>query len=140
MNGKPRILLAEDDPSVLKMTKVRLEHEGYAVIAATDGQSAYQQALASPVQLILLDIRLPKCDGYEVCRLLRRQQSTARIPIIIFTASETQMEQMAERCIEIGANDWIRKPFRTVELLEKIQRLMNLEEGPNGGKTTHPVG
>lgn len=122
---KKRILLAEDDPSVLKMTKARLEHEGYDVVAASDGEGAVEQALSGlPIHLILLDVRLPKINGYEVCRRLKGYATTATIPVLIFTASETELIYLADRCIEIGASDWIKKPFRTAELLEKVHRLL----------------
>jgi len=128
--GRKRILLAEDEPSILKMTKLRLEYEGYEVLAATDGQAAIEQArTALPIHLILLDIKLPKFNGYEVCRALKRHAATAAIPVIVFTASESQLQHLADRCIEVGASDWIKKPFRTKELLAKISRALEEQEG-----------
>ena len=130
MTQKKRILIAEDDPSILKMTKLRLEHEGYDVLAATNGEAALQQAASElPIHLILLDIKLPKLNGYEVCRTLKRQPDTAGIPVIVFSASESQLEHLADRCIEVGAVDWLRKPFRTKDLLDKIHRALAEEEG-----------
>ena len=130
--AKKRILLAEDDPSVRKTTKFRLEHEGYDVVAVEDGEAALAQASAVPIHLVLLDIRLPKMDGYEVCRRLKNNQATAEIPVLIFTASESQMTSLANRCIEVGAVDWLQKPFRTAQLMEKIHRALG-EEGMSHG-------
>ena len=130
MTQKKRILIAEDDPSILKMTRLRLEHEGYDVLAATNGEAALQQAASElPIHLILLDVKLPKVNGYEVCRTLKRQPDTAEIPVIVFSASESQLEHLADRCIEVGAVDWLRKPFRTKDLLDKVHRALAEEEG-----------
>jgi len=122
---KQRILIGEDDPDVMKVTQFRLEHEGYEVVQATDGQEVLEKlAQESPIHLILLDIKMPKRDGYEVCRQLRAQPDTAGIPVIIFTASEAQLKRLAERCIEVGATDWIKKPFQTKDLLHKIHQAL----------------
>ena len=126
------VLVGEDDESVLKVTKARLEHEGYAVIEAVDGEEVLQRAADETVQVILLDVWLPKRNGYEVCRVLKRQPSTRHIPVIIFTGSESEMQKLADRCIEAGALDWIKKPFRTADLLEKIHRALN-NKGPGHG-------
>ena len=131
---KKRILIGEDDPSIRKITRVRLEHEGYEVVDAGDGEAVLQQADgALPIHLILLDIQLPKRNGYDVCRILRRRHVTANIPIIIFSATEFQQQRLAERCIEVGATDWIRKPFRTKDLMARIHRALGEpEEGTHG--------
>ncbi len=131
--GQKRILLVEDDLSVLKMTKVRLEHEGYAVITATDGEEAVRQATEGPsVDLILLDLKLPKLDGFEVCRQLKATPSTAEIPVIIFTASSVSWQHLADECVKLGVADWLRKPFRSKELLEKVQQAMRGEGSAHG--------
>ena len=123
------ILIGEDDPGTLKVTKLRLEHEGYQVVTATDGESVLTSATSDlPIHLILLDIKLPKLNGYDVCRRLKRQPSTTRIPIIVFSASESQMQYLADRCVEVGATDWIKKPFRTKDLMNKIHRALHEEE------------
>ena len=131
--SKPRILVGEDDPSILRMTKLRLEHEGYDVVTAMDGEAVLRQAAeAAPVDLILLDIKMPKRDGYDVCRTLKRDAATAAIPVIVFTASENQLLTLADRCLEAGASDWIKKPFRTPELLKKIHQALGEEASPHG--------
>ena len=131
---KKRILIVEDDPSVLKMTSIRLRHEGYDVLTATDGESALSTIDQDPqIHLILLDVRLPKIDGYEVCRTVKRQPATMHIPVIIFSASESQLGRLADRCIEAGAVDCIRKPFQTRDLLGKIHRVLEEEGEVHGG-------
>ena len=124
---KRQILLAEEDQSVLKKTKLRLEHEGYDVIVATNGEEAVRQALAHDASLILLDIRMPKLDGYEVCKQLRQATSTSNTPIIVFTGSTAQWQKLTDRCIDLGITDWLKKPFRSKDLLEKIHRALGDE-------------
>lgn len=131
---KPRILVGEDDPVILKMTTYRLQHEGFTVLSAADGEETLRQAESSlPIHVILLDINMPRRNGYEVCQELKKRPATARIPVIIFTGSERRMTQLADRCIEAGAADWIKKPFHTKELLEKIHRAMEAAQGGSDG-------
>jgi CheY-like chemotaxis protein len=126
MMKKGCILLADDDPSVRKMTRARLEHEGYEVAVASDGEEVLTQVAANAaIDLILLDLKMPKLNGLEVCRRLKADPATATIPVIIFTASEGFVERLAELCLELGATDWIEKPFRSTELLEKIRKLVD---------------
>lgn len=125
---KKRILLVEDDPSVLKMTKYRLEHEGYEVVSACDGEEAIRQAeSALPIHLALLDVKLPKRSGYEVCQALKQCPKTSVIPIIVFTGSITELGTVSGRIQEVGASDWIRKPFQSKELMAKIRRALGEE-------------
>ena len=127
-----RILVAEDDPSIMRMTTLRLQHEGYTVVSATDGEMALQRAADTiPIHLILLDIKLPKMNGYQVCTSLKQQPATAKIPVIVFTASESQLQYLADRCIEVGAADWIKKPFRAKDLMAKIHRALDEEGTPH---------
>ena len=122
---KKRILLAEDDQAILQMTKLRLEHAGFEVVLAVDGEAAINAAIGpGGFDLILLDIRMPKCDGFEVCRRLKAHAATASIPVVVITASSTHWQYLAHRCIELGVTDWLRKPFRSRELLEKIHRAL----------------
>ena len=119
------ILLAEDDAAVLKMTKLRLEHEGFEVVTATDGEEALTQIAANGnIDLILLDVKMPRLDGFQVCSRLKERSATAKIPIIVLTASETLWSRLVDRCIELGITDWLKKPFRSQELLEKIHKAL----------------
>jgi len=130
---KKRILIVEDDPSVLKVTKVRLEHEGFDVVTAMDGNQALEVAAHKlPIHVILLDIMLPKRNGYEVCSMLKRRPATAKIPVIVFSASESEIARLADRCVEVGATDWIKKPFTSAELMAKIHRALGEEDHRNG--------
>lgn len=121
-----RVLVAEDDPSVLKMTKLRLEHEGYRVIVASDGQEALDRATGDDlkIDLILLDVRMPKLDGFQVCQRLKEQPSTRDIPIVVFTASESNMRHLANRCLELGISGWLKKPFRSSDLMDHVHRAL----------------
>ena len=129
---KKRILVGEDNTDISKVTRVRLEHEGYEVEAAYDGEAVLNLAGGQGFDLILLDIKMPKKNGYEVCRQLKGQPATAHIPVIIFTASEAHWSRLGDQCIEAGAADWIKKPFRTKELMQKIHRVLGEEEPVNG--------
>lgn len=131
--AKQRIMIAEDNQDIRQLTKCRLEHEGYAVLTAVDGEDVLQQVQAGPpVDLILLDVLMPKLDGYQVCRQLKGQRATKAIPIIVVTASEWPMTRLGDRCIEAGADGWIKKPFQARELLGKIRDLLGQEEHSDG--------
>jgi two-component system alkaline phosphatase synthesis response regulator PhoP len=114
------VLIVEDDPHISKFLARDLELEGYAVTIAKDGLDGLDQAKALKPDLILLDIRLPKLDGYEVCRSLRRDGSDVRI--IMVTAKSQEAEKILG--LEQGADDYITKPFSTMELIARIRALL----------------
>ena len=130
---KRKILLVDDELAVLKVTKLRLEHSGYEVVTATDGEKALEEALtlAETLDLILLDLKLPKLDGFQVYERLKKNPGASKIPMIVFTASSEKCQDLTDRCVELGIADKIRKPFQSGELLEKIRRVLKEEEVSN---------
>ena len=128
--SKQMILLVDDESAVLKVTKLRLEHCGYEVRTASDGEKALEAAfsLAEKLDLILLDIKLPKMDGFQVFEQLKKKPATSEIPVIVFTASSESWRDLTDRCVELGIADKIRKPFQSEELVEKVRRALKKEE------------
>lgn len=110
-----RVLIVEDDPTMLRGLEDNFRHEGYRVVAATDGQKAYEAALIEAPDLIVLDIMLPKVNGYEVCRRLREEGVEA--PIIMLTAKGHESDVVLG--LNIGADDYMTKPFSIRELLAR---------------------
>lgn len=110
-----RILLADDDPMIVDVLRYQLEREGYQVLAAEDGQQALALALAAQPDLVLLDVMMPKLQGWEVCRELRR---TSTVPILMLTARGEEMDRVLG--LELGADDYIVKPFSFRELLARV--------------------
>lgn len=122
MTGAPRILLVDDEPSIIKVVGKRLEVEGYEVLIAVEGQEALTKAQTEHPDLIILDLMLPKLNGYEVCTMLKQDTRYQHIPIMLFTAkAQDQDERLGMEC---GADAYVRKPFRAQELLERIRRLL----------------
>ncbi len=120
--SKKRILLVDDEPNIVKMVGKRLEVEGFEVISAADGQDGLAKAQSEHPDLIILDLMLPKLNGYEVCTMLEQDTRHQSIPIIIFTAkTQDKDEQLAMGC---GAEAFVRKPFKAAELTEKIRSLL----------------
>jgi len=117
-----KILLVDDEPQLLDMVKMRLEANSYEVITAYDGQEAFEKTKKEKPDLIIMDLMLPKMDGYKVCGLLKKDARFTKIPIIIFTARAQQADiKLGE---ELGANAYITKPFEPKVLLDKIQELL----------------
>ena len=123
---KKRIVVADDDPAFLDVMTLRLEHEGYEVVRVTDGEDVLQRATAQeePVDLILLDLNMPKLNGSQVCRELKTHPASAAIPIIVITGVESYQARLADLCVELGAIDGLVKPIRSAELLEKVHRAL----------------
>ena len=119
---KTRILLVDDEPDLVQMVSVRLKAAGYEVSMAYDGQETLEKVKESPPDLIILDLMLPKLDGYKVCRLLKLDERTRGIPILIFTA-RAQVEDVT-LATECGANMYLTKPFEAKVLLGKLQELL----------------
>jgi DNA-binding response OmpR family regulator len=117
--GQPLILIADDDPDILALVSFRLERAGYEVVQARNGEEAVQVALARRPDLAVIDVMMPRIDGYEATRQLRQQEETSRMPIILLTA-RVQEEDIA-RGFDAGADDYVRKPFSPQELGSRVQ-------------------
>jgi DNA-binding response OmpR family regulator len=114
-SAKRKILIVEDDVQIAKVLRLELEHEGFEVEVCGDGASAIERALKGP-DLIILDLLLPRIDGLEVCRRVRRHSS---VPIIMLTAKDAVPDRITG--LDTGANDYLSKPFSIEELLARIR-------------------
>ena len=111
-----RILLVDDEPSILKGLKYSLQQEGYEILSAMDGEEAMNVFAANQVDLVLLDVMLPKMDGIQVCQRIREQSD---VPIIMLTAKGEDMDKILG--LEYGADDYMTKPFNVLEVKARIK-------------------
>src|SRR5882757_7590027 len=116
----PSVLIIEDDPALLRGLRDNFESQAYRVHLARDGREGLSAVLANPPDLLLLDIMLPKMNGYEICRLVRARQ--LQMPIIMLTAKG--QEEDIVRGLELGADDYVTKPFSIRELLARAQAFL----------------
>ncbi len=117
------ILIVEDEPTLVSTLQYNLEREGYRVVSAGDGEAGLSTARAERPDLILLDLMLPGLDGLEVCRILRREMQS---PIIMLTAKGDEVDKVVG--LEIGADDYITKPFGMRELVARVRALLRRSE------------
>jgi len=115
----PSILIVEDEQSIARFLTLELEHEGYKTKAITSGRDALEEALGKDYDLIVLDVMLPDLNGIEV---LRRLRQTKKTPVIILTARDTVMDKVSG--LDLGANDYMTKPFAIEELLARIRSIL----------------
>lgn len=127
MTGKPLVLIADDDPDILLLISLTLERDGYDVLVARDGLTAYEAAVERLPHLVVLDMMMPGIDGCEVARRLRANDSTKDVPIVIVTAFAE--ESQAAMALAAGADAYVKKPFSPRELLSKTASLL-LERRP----------
>jgi len=118
-----KILIVDDELQLIGMVQMRLEANGYKVIAANDGEEGFEKAKNENPDLIILDGMMPKLDGYEVCSLLKKDERYHKIPIILFTAKAQQTD--IEEGEAAGADAYITKPFEAAVLMAKIEELFN---------------
>jgi two-component system phosphate regulon response regulator PhoB len=119
---KTRILVVDDEPDALELIEVNLKAAGYEVLGAANGRQALEKARAAQPALVLLDVMLPEVDGLEVCKNLRRDPRTASIPIIMLTARAAEIDRVVG--LELGADDYITKPFSPRELILRVKNLL----------------
>lgn len=119
---KARILIIEDEKDLVEALKMRLGTNGYEVLVSTDGVDGLNRARAEKPDLVILDIRLPKMDGYKVCRILKYDENFKMIPIIMLTARVQQADIQQGK--EAGADIYMTKPYKSEELLENIKKLL----------------
>ena len=114
------VLVADDDPVILRLIQVNLELEGYNVLTANNGQEAVDQASAEHPDLVILDIMMPRLDGYQACEQLKKNGETQAIPVIFLSAKAQQSD--IEKGKSFGVADYLTKPFDPSELLEVVER------------------
>jgi DNA-binding response OmpR family regulator len=113
------ILIADDDPDILALISFRLRRAGYDVVEARNGEEAVQVALERRPDLAILDVMMPRVDGYEATRRLRQHEETSSTPVILLTARVQDVD--VARGFEVGADDYVRKPFSPQELGDRVQ-------------------
>lgn len=123
-----KVLVAEDEPDIRGLIAFSLQYAGYVVIEAADGIDAVEKAERELPDLILLDVRMPKMNGYEVCRVLKTQDSTQEIPVIFLSARGQEAE--IKRGLELGAEEYILKPFAPDELYRRVGGILERLERP----------
>jgi DNA-binding response OmpR family regulator len=123
---KVRILVADDEPAIRKFVRANLEARNYETLLAMDGSEACEIIERELPDLIILDIMMPKTDGFEVCRQVREW---SKIPIIILSARAGEMDKV--KCLEMGADDYITKPFGVGELLARVKSVIRRVQSSN---------
>jgi len=120
--SKGKILIVEDDRDIAGMVEYNLREEGYETLSAFNGEDGVKLAKKENPDLIILDIMLPIIDGFDVCRILKREQTTADIPVIILSAKSQETDKIVG--LELGADDYITKPFSPRELIARIRAIL----------------
>ncbi len=118
------ILVADDAPSIVELVRLYLANDGFKVLSASDGDEALKLARTEKPDLLVLDLMLPKVDGFEVCRRLR--QSNEDLPIIILTARDDDIDKIVG--LELGADDYVTKPFNPRELVARVRAVLRRSE------------
>ncbi|HAM72733.1 MAG TPA: DNA-binding response regulator [Verrucomicrobiales bacterium] len=125
---RQRILVVDDEPDVVELLEFNLRQAGFDVKSADDGAEALKRAHETPPDLIILDLMLPGMEGTEVCKELRRNPLTARIPILMLTARSAEIDRVLG--LELGADDYVTKPFSPRELVLRVKGLLRRGAAP----------
>ena len=120
-----RVLIVDDEPRYLRLLEANLRTEGYEVVTAQDGQQAIETFSSQPIDLILLDIMMPRLDGFATCQRIREFSS---VPIIILTAKGEEQDRV--RGLDLGADDYLVKPFSATELLARVRAVLRRAQAP----------
>ena len=134
MEAKKTVLIVEDEKNIVDILRFNLQREGYETLEAYDGESGLELALGKNPDIVLLDVMLPKMNGFDVCRALREKGSS--VPVIILTAREEEADKVLG--LEIGADDYITKPFSMRELMARVKaniRRTAMGAGTSSGAT-----
>lgn len=126
MNGyngmTKKVLLVDDEPNILLSLEFLMQRAGYQVETAADGEAALQCVASTPPDLVLLDVNMPKRDGFDVCQTLRANPEWAAVRVIMLTAKGRDVER--EKGLALGADDYITKPFATQDVIDKVQAIL----------------
>jgi two-component system alkaline phosphatase synthesis response regulator PhoP len=121
-----KIFIIEDEKDIRDLLELYLKREGYGVQSAQDGEAGLQRIAKERFDLILLDLMLPQMDGLEVCRVLKSQPQTADLPLIMLTAKAEESDRIVG--LELGADDYITKPFSPREVVARVKALFRRME------------
>jgi two-component system alkaline phosphatase synthesis response regulator PhoP len=122
MKDKIKLLLVEDEPNILRLTSAMLEKDGYQVLQAQNGREGIDILRSSAPDIVITDLIMPEKNGFEVCRAVRANPGTAKVPILILTAMGDEFNKAAG--FEAGADDYLTKPFNILELKSRITALL----------------
>jgi two-component system alkaline phosphatase synthesis response regulator PhoP len=121
-----KILVADDEKDIVELVAFNLEREGFTVLRAYDGKKAWEMVNKEKPDLVILDLMMPELPGMEVCTRLRRQETTASLPVIMLTAKSDPVDKILG--LEIGADDYITKPFHVRELIARVRAVLRRSE------------
>jgi DNA-binding response OmpR family regulator len=122
-----KILVIEDDPATLRLVDYSLKQEGYDVISSTNGLDGLRKALSDSPDLVILDVMLPGLDGFEICYRLRAEPSTAKLPILMFTAKAQEIDK--DTGTRVGADDYLTKPSSPEVIINHVAKLLEKGNG-----------
>lgn len=125
-----KVLIVDDERDVVELLRYHLEKEGIRCLQAADGPTALRLIRAHQPDLLILDLMLPGIDGLEVCRQLRRDAATARLPVIMLTAKAEEVDRVVG--LEVGADDYVVKPFSPRELVARVKAILRRAQEPTG--------
>jgi phosphate regulon transcriptional regulator PhoB len=127
-----QILVVEDEADIRRLVRYNLEQEGYTVLEAADGEEALALAGKQRPHLVVLDLMLPGMNGLEVCRVLRAEERTAELPVLMLTARATEVDKVLG--LEIGGDDYVTKPFSPREVVARVKALLRRAYGSDIGR------
>lgn len=122
MSERPKVLIAEDEETIVESLTFLMEKEGYEVSVATDGQTAINMIARDTPDMVLLDVMMPVCDGFEVVRAVRGDSNTRNIPIMMLTAKTREVDR--RKGLELGVDDFVTKPFSTRDVVSRVKVLI----------------
>jgi DNA-binding response OmpR family regulator len=117
-----KVLVVDDDPVILELLRLNFEMEGFEVVSACDGRAGLERAVAEAPDVVVSDIMMPNVDGLEMLQRLRADPETAQLPILLLSAKAQQSE--VQKGLDMGADDYVTKPFDPLELLDRVNALL----------------
>lgn len=122
MTKRPKVLIAEDEETIVESLSFLMEKEGYDVSVATDGQMAISMIMRDLPDMVLLDVMMPGCDGFDVVRAVRDNPQTRPVPIMMLTAKTREVDR--RKGLELGVDDFVTKPFSTRDVVSRVKAML----------------
>jgi two-component system alkaline phosphatase synthesis response regulator PhoP len=129
-NRRKKILVVEDEPDIRELVRYNLENGGFHVVETEDGEAALRLVEKEKPALVILDLMLPNADGLEICRMLRQRAGSADLPIVMLTAKAAEVDRVLG--LELGADDYITKPFSPRELVARVKAVLRRSDSGEG--------